>query len=112
MFDGDTADQEEATPWCRTTIEASRKLSMLLFILIPAAWLLVLSLIVAVCRTAADADGARDRSEELSSAPIGQKLTLATSPREVRPPARRPHVQRSLRRGTGTRRARPAHVHH
>jgi hypothetical protein len=112
MFDGDTADQEEARPWCRTTIEASRKLSMLLFILILTPWLVVLALIVAVCRTAADADGARDWSEKLSSAPIGPKLTLASSSRELRPPARRPHAQRALRRDTGARRARPAHVHH
>jgi hypothetical protein len=112
MFDGDAADQEEARPWCRTTIEASRKLSMLLFILILAGWLVVLALIVAVCRTAADADGATDWSEKLSSAPIGPKLTLATSPRELRPPVRRPHAQRALLRGAGTRRPRPAHVHH
>jgi hypothetical protein len=96
MFDGHTADQVRA----------------MLFILIPAAWLLVLSLIVAVCRTAADADRARDLSETLGSAPIGPKLTLATSPRELPAPARRPHAQRALRRGSGTRRARPAHVHH
>jgi hypothetical protein len=112
MFDGHTADQEEARPWCRTTIEAFRKLPMLLFILIPAAWLLVLSLVVAVCRVAADTDGARDYSEKLRTAPIGPKLTLATSPRELPPPARRPHAQRALRREAGTRRARPAHVHH
>jgi hypothetical protein len=96
MFDGHTADQEEA----------------MLFILIPAAWLFVLSLIVAICRTAADADRARDLSEKLSSAPIGLKVTLSTSPGELPPPARRPHVQRTLRRGAGARRARPAHVHH
>jgi hypothetical protein len=96
MFDGHTADQVQA----------------MLFILIPAAWLLVLSLVVAVCRIAADADGARDSSEKLSTAPIGPKLTLATSPRELPPPARRPHVQRALRRGADTRRARAAHVHH
>jgi len=96
MFDGHTADQVQA----------------MLFILIPAAWLFVLALIVAVCRTAADADGARDCSEQLSSAPIGPKLTLASAPREPRPPARRPHAQRALRRSAGTRRARPAHVHH
>jgi hypothetical protein len=96
MFDGHTADQEEA----------------MLFILIPAAWLFVLSLIVAICRTAADADRARDLSEKLSSAPIGLKVTLSTSPGELPPPARRPHVQRALRRGAGARRARPAHVHH
>jgi hypothetical protein len=95
MFDGDTADQVQA----------------MLFILIPAAWLLVLSVIVAVCRSAADADGARDLSEKLSSAPIGPKLTLATIPRELPPPARRPHAQRALRRDAGARRARPAHVH-
>jgi hypothetical protein len=111
MFDDDAADQEEARPSCRTTIEASRT-PMLLLILIPAAWLLVLSLVVAVCRTAADSDGARDLSDKLSSAPIGPKLTLATSPGELPPPARRPHVQRALRRGAGARRARPAHVHH
>jgi hypothetical protein len=85
---------------------------MLLFILIPAAWLFVLALIVAVCRTAADADRSTGRSEKLSSAPIGPKLTLATSPRELRPPVRRPHAQRALRQAGGTRRARPAHVHH
>jgi hypothetical protein len=85
---------------------------MLLLILIPAAWLFVLALIVAVCRTAADADGSRAWSEKLSSAPIGPKLTLAPSPRELRSPARRPHAQRSLRPVAGTRRARPAHVHH
>jgi hypothetical protein len=96
MFDGHTADQVQA----------------MLFILIPAAWLLVLSLVVAVCRSAADADRARDSSEKLSSAPIGPRLTLATSPRELPAAPRRPHVQRALRRGSGTRRARPAHVHH
>jgi hypothetical protein len=85
---------------------------MLLLILIPAAWLFVLALIVAVCRTAADADGSKGWSEKLSSAPIGPKLTLATSPRELRLPVRRPHAQRALRQAGGTRRARPAHVHH
>jgi len=83
---------------------------MLLFILIPAAWLFVLALIVAVCRTAADADASPGWSEKLSSAPIGPKLTLA-NPRELRPPARRPHSRRTLR-PADTRRARPAHVHH
>ena len=84
---------------------------MLLLILIPAAWLFVLALIVAVCRTAADADGSTGWSEKLSSAPIGPKLTLA-NPRELRPPVRRRHSQRTLRHAAGTRRARPAHVNH
>jgi hypothetical protein len=95
MFDRDTADQEEA----------------MLFILIPAAWLFVLALIVAVCRTAADADRSTGWSEKLSSAPIGPKLTLA-NPRELPPPARRPHSRRTVRPASSTRRARPAHVHH
>jgi hypothetical protein len=84
---------------------------MLLFILIPAAWLFVLALIVAVCRTSADADRSTGWSEKLSSAPIGPKLTLS-NPRELPPPARRPHSQRTVRRAAGTRRARPAHVQH
>jgi hypothetical protein len=68
----------------------------MLFILIPIAWLALLSLLVAVCRVAAEGDarpaGPRRPQEEL----IGIKLTL--SPRASDAGHRRLHGRRTLLR--------------
>jgi hypothetical protein len=69
----------------------------MLFILIPTAWLGVLTLIVALCRTAAQGDVQPDGAAPAPSGPIGVRLTLAATPagpsRELRRPHRRltPH---------------------
>jgi hypothetical protein len=68
----------------------------MLLILIPIAWLAVLSLLVAICRVAAEGDahpaGARRSQEEL----IGIKLTL--SPVASHAGQRRLHGRRTLLR--------------
>jgi hypothetical protein len=79
----------------------------MLFILIPIAWLAVLSLLVAICRVAAEGDatpaGAGRPREEL----IGTKLRL--SPMPAHAGQRRLHGRRTLSRpGTAAGRRRIA----
>jgi hypothetical protein len=80
----------------------------MLLILIPIAWLAALSLLVAICRVAAEGDatpvGPRQSREEL----IGVRLTLSPSAPQSRG-HRRPHGRRTLSRpGTAIGRRRIA----
>jgi hypothetical protein len=70
----------------------------MLFLLIPIAWLSILTLLVAVCRVAAQGDEQLSSRAQAPPVSIGFKLTL---PREPSPPptaARRPHRRTALRR--------------
>jgi hypothetical protein len=66
----------------------------MLFILIPIAWLGVLTLIVTLCHTAAHGDAQLSGAVPPASGPIGVRLTLDAAPpspsRELRRPHRRP----------------------
>jgi hypothetical protein len=83
---------------------------MLLLILIATAWLAVLTLFVAVCRTAADGERPRGSLDQLSSVAIGPKLVLSKAPERPRP-LRRTHgtpsgprpVARRMRASHGVR---------
>jgi len=68
----------------------------MLFISISIAWLSVLVLLVAVCRTAADGDSESRSLASSSVGPIGVKLTLSRTPSTLAAPARRPHRRSSL----------------
>jgi hypothetical protein len=76
----------------------------MLFILIPIAWLGVLTLIVTLCHTAAHGDAQLSGTVAPQSGPIGLRLTLSSTsaqPRELRRPHRRPrprHVPATARR--------------
>lgn len=64
----------------------------MLFVLIPPAWLAVLTVLVAACRAAADGDAARTSGKALPSGPIGERVILSqTLPAPARQ-ARRPHA--------------------
>jgi hypothetical protein len=82
---------------------------MLLFILIPVAWLSVLALLVAICRTASAGDrlGSYDQQNAVE---IGPKLVLGADSTKTAPPRRRAHAQRSQPTRGRTRRPRTAHV--
>ncbi|HWG09795.1 MAG TPA: hypothetical protein VN672_12410 [Solirubrobacteraceae bacterium] len=84
----------------------------MLFILIPTAWLGVLTLLVALCHTAADGDTQMSGAVPPASGPIGVKLTLAAqAPRPARE-ARRPHrrpAPRHVPAATARRRRLTAH---
>jgi hypothetical protein len=85
---------------------------MLLFILIGIAWLAVVTLFVAICRSAADGENGRALAE-LGSVSIGPKLVLSEPAERPRRPRRRAGAHRSpadsrqltrrLRSGHGTR---------
>ncbi len=68
----------------------------MLFILIPIAWLAVLSLLVAVCRVAAEGDLQPTRVRSSREDLIGIKLTL--SPAASRAGHRRLHARKTLAR--------------
>jgi hypothetical protein len=84
---------------------------MLLFILIPIAWLSVLALLVAISRTASDGDrpGA---DEQQSSVAIGPKLVLSAGSSKAPRPRRPTHAQRPRPASERIRRSRVDHVHH
>jgi hypothetical protein len=70
----------------------------MLFILVPIAWLAIMTLLVAACRVAAQGDAQLSSPAHAPSGPIGFKLIL---PRESSPlpiAARRPHRRTALRR--------------
>jgi hypothetical protein len=83
----------------------------MLLILIPIAWLAVLTVFVAVCRIAADADAPPSSSVRSPSAPIGVKLVLSGAPSTPASDARRPHRREQLkpRRAAPRRRRVAAH---
>jgi hypothetical protein len=83
---------------------------MLLFILIPLAWLTVLVLLVAVCRAARIGDRAGFTGEEPRAISIGPKLVLAGGAREAARHRRRPHAQPALGARGRVRRPRAAHA--
>jgi hypothetical protein len=82
---------------------------MLLFILIPVAWLSVLALLVAICRTASTGDRLVSY-DQLNAVEIGPKLVLGAGPPKAAPPRRRAHAPRSQPASGRTRRPRTAHV--
>jgi hypothetical protein len=82
---------------------------MLLFILIPVAWLSVLALLVAVCRTASTGDRLGSYDQQ-NAAEIGPKLVLGAGATKAAPPRRRAHAQRSQSARGRTHRPRTAHV--
>ncbi|HEX4483758.1 MAG TPA: hypothetical protein VH081_08220 [Solirubrobacteraceae bacterium] len=68
---------------------------MLLLTSIAIAWLAVITLLVAICRAAADGERPSVSFDELRSVSIGPKLILSASPERMRPPRRRPNAHRS-----------------
>ncbi|HTZ85849.1 MAG TPA: hypothetical protein VMB05_04195 [Solirubrobacteraceae bacterium] len=77
----------------------------MLLVLIPIAWLAILTLFVAVCRAAADGDAQLSPLAPPLSGPIGTKLVLshgATAPAGTR----RPHRPLSPQRVAATARRR------
>jgi hypothetical protein len=50
------------------------------WIVIPIAWLLIVAVIVAVCRAAADGDAFASSTRETTDAPIGERLLLNEQP--------------------------------
>jgi hypothetical protein len=85
---------------------------MLLFILIAIAWLAVITLFVAICRSAAEGESGRALAD-LGSVSIGPKLVLSAPAERPRHTRRRAGAHRSssdaqqltrrLRSGHGTR---------
>jgi hypothetical protein len=69
---------------------------MMLWLLIPIAWLAVLTLFVCLCRVAADAD-VDPSSAAVPYGPIGQRIALSRLPARSGTPAR---VMRSHGRST------------
>jgi hypothetical protein len=70
----------------------------MLLILIPIAWLAVLTLLVAACRVAAQGDAQLSSSARTPIASIGLKLILPREPSSLPIAARRPHRRTTLRR--------------
>lgn len=66
----------------------------MLFILIGIAWLAVITLFVAICRTTAEGEHGRASFDELSSVSIGPKLVLSASPERLRSRSRREDAHR------------------
>jgi hypothetical protein len=67
---------------------------MLLFISIGIAWLAVITLFVAICRTAAEGESGRAMAD-LGSVSIGPKLVLSAPAERPRQPRRRAAAHRS-----------------
>jgi hypothetical protein len=84
----------------------------MLFILIPLAWLATLTLLVTLCRTAAQGDAALSPSTPRACGEIGLKLTLAPQPAKPTASTRRPHRRPMPRRvaTAAARRRLTAHV--
>jgi hypothetical protein len=76
--------------------------TLMLFLLIPIAWLAVLTLFVCLCRVAADAD-VDPSSAVVPYGPIGQRIVLARLAASAGAPAtrRRPHSAGSARLPSG-----------
>jgi hypothetical protein len=83
---------------------------MLLFILIPIAWLSVLVLLVAICGTARSGDRRGRSYEEQSSIEIGPRIVLSGASTPPSPARRRTHAQRPLGANARIRRPRAGHV--
>jgi hypothetical protein len=67
---------------------------MLLFISIGIAWLALITLFVAICRTAAEGENGRAMAD-LGSVSIGPKLVLSTPAERPRRPRRRAGAHRA-----------------
>jgi hypothetical protein len=88
----------------------TENLKMLLLISIATAWLAVIALFVAICRTAAEGERRGFSLDELRSVSIGPKLVLSSTPERVRAPHRRPHAHGTAGGSRRTaRRSRSAH---
>lgn len=70
----------------------------MLFILIPIVWLAVLSLLVAVCRVAAEGDARLVSQRQAPAEQIGVKLTLSRPPLAHVSRTRRAHEHGALAR--------------
>ncbi len=70
----------------------------MLFILIPIAWLGVLTLFVALCHTAAQGDAQLSAAAPAPSGSIGLRLTLSAAPAAPSRELRRPHRRQAPRR--------------
>lgn len=80
----------------------------MLFILIPIAWLAMLTVLVAICRAAADGD-AEPSAGGLPCGPIGERLVLSQAPSMRAPHTGRAHrTTPRLRSGQPARRRRVA----
>jgi hypothetical protein len=67
---------------------------MLLAISIATAWLAVIALFVAICRTAAEGERRDFSFDELRSVSIGPKLVLSSAPERALMPRRRVNAHR------------------
>lgn len=75
----------------------------MLLILIPIVWLAVLSLLVAVCRVAAEGDAALASQRRAPVSPLGLRLTLSRTRTAQVTRTRRAHGHRSLAAAAPTR---------
>jgi hypothetical protein len=66
----------------------------MLFVLIGITWLAVITLLVAVCRAAAEGERGRASFDELSSVSIGPRLVLSAPPERLRSRSRREDAHR------------------
>jgi hypothetical protein len=83
----------------------------MLLLLIPIAWLTVLTLFVALCRVAAQGDAQLSASAPALSGPIGMKLTLSQAPAAPTASARRPHRRQTPQRFPASARRRRVAAH-
>lgn len=83
----------------------------MLLILIPIVWLAVLSLLVAVCRVAAEGDAALAAQRRAPASPLGIRLTLSRAPSAQLKRTRRAHGHGSLAAATAPSRLRRAGIH-
>ncbi len=74
----------------------------MLFILIPIAWLGILTLFVALCHTAAQGDAQLSAGAPAPSGSIGVKLRLSSAPQAPSRELRRPHHRPAPRRAPAT----------
>lgn len=81
----------------------------MLFIVIPIAWLAVITLFIAVCRVAAGGDAEPSLAADLSSGSIGERLVLSDAHFAPVPHSGRAHrARRPLSAGHPARRRRVA----
>ena len=83
----------------------------MLFILIPIAWIGVITLFVALCHTAAQGDAHMSGVASAPSASIGLKLTLSPAPQTRSRELRRPHSRLTPRRVPAASRRRRLAAH-
>ena len=76
-------------------VRATENPQMLLLISIATVWLAVITLFVAICRTAAAGDRRGFSFDEVRSISIGPKLALTSAPQQARTPRRRPNTHRA-----------------